>query len=126
MKYQGPSSNFLENEMLCTQRWSGPNQYAPSTCSKLGHKKSHASCILTAEEWIKLAILCWYLKNIFSLPMNYRPLTYAERRRGRVVRAALVWHRKSPYRASSRLCLAMRRLENSLCRPSSKWVPFSN
>ena len=21
---------------------------------------------------------------------------------------------------------AMRRLENSLCRPSSKWVPFSN
>ena len=27
---------------------------------------------------------------------------------------------------SSRLGFAMRRLENSLCRPSSEWVPFSN
>ena len=27
---------------------------------------------------------------------------------------------------SSRLCLAFRRRENSLCRVSSKWVPFSN
>ena len=27
---------------------------------------------------------------------------------------------------SPRLDFAMRRLENSLCRPSSKWVPFSN
>ena len=27
---------------------------------------------------------------------------------------------------SSRLGFAMRRLENSLCHPSSKWVPFSN
>ena len=27
---------------------------------------------------------------------------------------------------SSRLGFAMRRLENSLCQPSSKWVPFSN
>ena len=27
---------------------------------------------------------------------------------------------------SSRLGFAMRRLENSLCRPSSDWVPFSN
>ena len=25
-----------------------------------------------------------------------------------------------------RLCCAMRRLENSLCQPSRKWVPFSN
>ena len=30
-------------------------------------------------------------------------------------------HRKV---ASSRLGFAMRRLENSLCHPSSKWVPF--
>ena len=27
---------------------------------------------------------------------------------------------------SSRLGFAMWRLENSLCQPSSKWVPFSN
>ena len=27
---------------------------------------------------------------------------------------------------SSRLGFAMRQLENSLCQPSSKWVPFSN
>ena len=27
---------------------------------------------------------------------------------------------------SSRLGFAMRRLKNSLCQPSSKWVPFSN
>ena len=27
---------------------------------------------------------------------------------------------------SSRFGFAMRRLENSLCQPSSKWVPFSN
>ena len=49
-----------------------------------------------------------------------------ERRRGRVVRAARLWCRKSPYRVSSRLGCAMRRLENSLCQPSRKWVPFSN
>ena len=47
------------------------------------------------------------------------------RRRGRVVRAARLWCRKSPYRVSSRLGCAMRRLENSLCQPSRKWVPFS-
>ena len=49
-----------------------------------------------------------------------------ERRRSRVVRAARLWCRKSPYRVSSRLGWAMRRLENSLCQPSRKWVPFSN
>ena len=38
----------------------------------------------------------------------------SERRPGRVVRAAWLWCRKSPYRASSRLGCAMRRLENSL------------
>ena len=37
-----------------------------------------------------------------------------ERRRGRVVRAARLWCRKSPYRVSSRLGCAMRRLENSV------------
>ena len=37
---------------------------------------------------------------------------YTERRRGRVVRAARLWYRKSPYRVSSRLGCAMRRLEN--------------
>ena len=54
------------------------------------------------------------------------PYVTAERRRGRVVRAARLWCRKSPYRVSSRLGCAMRRLENSLCQPSRKWVPFSN
>ena len=49
-----------------------------------------------------------------------------ERRRGRVVRAARLWCRKSPYRVSSRLGCALGRLENSLCQPSRKWVPFSN
>ena len=43
------------------------------------------------------------------------------RRRGRVVRAARRWCRKSPYRVSSRLGCAMRRLENSLCQPSRKF-----
>ena len=55
------------------------------------------------------------------------PLTQAhERRRGRVVRAARLWCRESLYRGSSRLVCTMRRLENSLCQPSRKWVPFSN
>ena len=31
-----------------------------------------------------------------------------------------------PKVVSSRLGFAMRRLENSLCRPSGEWVPFSN
>ena len=39
-----------------------------------------------------------------------------------MVRAARLWCRKSPLR----LGFAMRRLENSLCHSSSKWVPFSN
>ena len=47
-----------------------------------------------------------------------------ERRCGRVVREARLWRRKSPYRVSSRLGLATRRLEN--CQTSRKWVPFSN
>ena len=41
-------------------------------------------------------------------------------------RTARLWRRKSPYRVSSRLGCAMRRLENSLCQPSRKWVLFSN
>ena len=49
-----------------------------------------------------------------------------ERRRGRVVRAARLWCRKSPGSVSSRTGFAMRRLENSLCQPSSILVPFSN
>ena len=53
-------------------------------------------------------------------------ITQQERRHGRVVRAARLLCRKSPYRVSSRLGCAMRRLENSLCQPSRKWVPFSN
>ena len=36
------------------------------------------------------------------------------RRLGGVVRAARLWRRKSPYRVSSRLGFAMRRLENCL------------
>ena len=36
------------------------------------------------------------------------------RRRGRVVRAARLWRRKSPYRVSSRLGFAMWRPENSV------------
>ena len=42
------------------------------------------------------------------------------RRRGQVVRAAQLWDRKS------RLGFAMRRLENSHCKPISEWVHFSN
>ena len=49
-----------------------------------------------------------------------------ERLHGRVVRAARLWCRKSSYRVSLRLGCAMLRLENSLCQPSRKWVPFSN
>ena len=40
------------------------------------------------------------------------------------VTAAQLWCRKSPYRVSLRLGCAMPRLENSLCQPSRKWVPF--
>ena len=71
------------------------------------------------------------LKVIFEkIPNTHRYLKqmhiHRERRRGRVVRAAWLWCRKSPYRVSSRLGCAMRRPENSLCQPSRKWVPFSN
>ena len=53
-------------------------------------------------------------------------LVRVERCHGRVVRAAWLWCRKSPYRVSSRLSFAMRRLKNCLYQPNSKWVPFSN
>ena len=33
---------------------------------------------------------------------------------------------KVAVKRSSGLGFAMRRLENSFCQPSSKWVPFSN
>ena len=72
------------------------------------------------------------IRNIPSLSYSAQPiqiyhtLPILERRRGRVVRGARLWCRKSPYRVSSRLGCAMRRLENSLCQPSRKWVPFSN
>ena len=36
------------------------------------------------------------------------------------LRESRLWCRKSPYRVSSRLGCAMRRLENSLCQPSRK------
>ena len=63
---------------------------------------------------VGIFLLKSYLIYVFDL----------ERRRGRVVRAARLWCRKSPYRVSSRLGCAMQRLENSLCQPSRKWVPF--
>ena len=47
--------------------------------------------------------------------------------RSRVVRAARYYAAESRFKVvSSRLGLAIRRLENSLCQPSSEWVPFSN
>ena len=59
-----------------------------------------------------------------------------ERRRGRVVRergAVVEWLEQLDYGeksrrkvVSSRLGSAMRRLENSISRPSSEWAPFSN
>ena len=64
------------------------------------------------------------LKQVTTVLTTLR--VYLERRRGRVVRAARLLCRKSPYRVSSRLGCAMRRLENSLCQPSRKWVPFLN
>ena len=53
------------------------------------------------------------LTELSSFKLSY--FGHMERRRGRVVRAARLWCRKLPYRVSSRLCLATRRLENSLC-----------
>ena len=49
-----------------------------------------------------------------SNPVLKISVYYSERRRGRVVRAARLWCRKSPYRVSSRLSWAMRGLENSV------------
>ena len=49
----------------------------------------------------------------------------SERRRSRVVRTARLWFRKSPKVVNSRLGFTIRRLENPLCQPSSKWVPIS-
>ena len=46
--------------------------------------------------------------------VNFMALGMLERRRGRVVRAAWLWCRKSPYPVNSRLGYAMRRLENSV------------
>ena len=69
--------------------------------------------------------MCVYIPAIL-LSERACLVSWLERRRGRVVRAARLWCRKSPYRVSSRLGCAMRRLENSLCQPSRKWVPFSN
>ena len=48
-----------------------------------------------------------------------------EKRRGCLVSAGRLWCRESPEVRLS-LDLAMRRLENSLCQTSSKWVSFPN
>ena len=51
---------------------------------------------------------------------------FLERCRGRVVRDARLWCRKSSERCEiePKVSPSIRRLENSVCQPSSKWVPF--
>ena len=48
-----------------------------------------------------------------------------ERHDGQVVRA-VGYGAESHCKVSLRLGFAMQQRENSLCQPSSKWVPFSN
>ena len=100
-----PSIRILAKGVLqifCSQGYS----YMKFLCSKQGNNS------------IKIT------KNAQKLISSSTPKS--ERRRGRVVRAARLQRRKSPYSVTSRLGFAMRRLENSLCQPSSKWVPLSN
>ena len=52
--------------------------------------------------------------------------SWQERRRSQVDRVACSWCRKSPVGRELRLGFAIRRQENSVCKPSSKWIPFSN
>ena len=47
-----------------------------------------------------------------------------ERRRSRVVIDARLWSRKPPKDREIETGFRIRQLENSLCRPSSKWDPF--
>ena len=69
-----------------------------------------------------------YVRNNFAnfQIISLNTVRVDERRRGRVVRAALLWCKKSSKSVSSRLGFAMRRLDNSLCQPNSKLIPFSN
>ena len=68
-----------------------------------------------------LMLICKVVKHVLFNHVHYSTLRGAG-----VVRAARLQRRKLPFRVSSRLGFAMRQLENSLCQPSSKWVPFSN
>ena len=114
-----PNGTVLNFSVLSSRGWSGGAKVLgklsmPGRPTTLDRSRARASCACSSCGW---GFVCtFFLSSIISL----------ERRRGRVVRAARLWCRKSPYRVSSRLGCAMRRLENSLCQPSRKWVPFSN
>ena len=95
-KASGPNgNNYMYNLTFVTLM---PCLYV-LLCGPNIHNKD--SCIL----YNGASVGCWEYK------FNYG---HTVRRRGRVVKAARLWCRKSPYRASSRLGCAMRRLENSV------------
>ena len=71
--------------------------------------------------------------NLASIALTSNKYQYIPDEPNSILRGAVVeWLEQLDYGAesrlkvvSSRLGFAMRRLENSLCRPSSEWVPFS-
>ena len=95
-----------------------------SSCTTAKLSKLLASCRTTIKNHINMKIgtaygrarrslqCCPQLQSI-GIELYFIFHVAHERRCGRVVRAVLLWRRKSPYRVSSRLDLAMRRLENS-------------
>ena len=66
------------------------------------------------------------VQKVATKPQIEAGFRYARGGVVKLVRAAWLWCRKSPQSVSSRLGFAMQRLENSLCQPSSKWIPFLN
>ena len=47
-----------------------------------------------------------------------------ERSRSQMIRDTRLWCKKSPEGGELEPGFAIQRLENSLCPPSSKWIPF--
>ena len=102
---------------------------------KMSFLKIKAALVLL-NNWLTMSLLNLSVSfrfEIIILPIRLSSIFSGavKRRRGRVI--PVEWLERLDYGAEcrrkvvrSRLGFAMRRLENSLCQPNNKWVPFSN
>ena len=114
-------------EVECLHPTSSRREMCTSSVSNvIYHKFSHGAAFYTLNgENVNVMLELCFSYSLFVFILLWKSFygfsCWWERHRGRVVRAARLWCRKSPYRVNSRLGCAMRRLETSLCQPSRKW-----